>query len=373
MNEKVKRRLLFALVIIVIIFLLYSFEQKKIVFVKDIKETKVFVDKDIKKVSNIIHDPVEKIKKDDVISTLVPKYEKVKGKDADLCTKDGDSSIVSSKKNFNVVVVELGNSYEYFKENNGKCSSLGKIENVNFTDNIVETYANDSIYTNFDSLSNFELSGLIRVKKDGAVPYDTVSKRYSNPTAIEKGVLLIENNRSVIAFDKEDKQMYSQNNDSSNRNVLSINLVNNSLFMIVRINKHIMLEGYEISDEKSISKAKPKLSYDVTKLFNNFDSEIVTKSGPNFGSFTSGGSTLVVKSDFSNVFSLKSADTSLAIVEDMLYLKDEEEYYVIDLANKEFEKIGSAQALNFKAEDKEIYFTILNSKGKEVYIRYKTR
>ncbi|MDF9867581.1 hypothetical protein OKW22_001156 [Bacilli bacterium PM5-3] len=369
-----RKKLLFLGLLIIIAILILTNERKKIVFVKNESEIKLYTDKDIERVDNLIVDLYED-KTKAPISGIEPKYATVKKENTLYCNKD-NTYVVSQEKGYNVISQEEGNNYSYYKEKYGSCELIGKIENVNFTEKVSATYANNSIYTNFESLSDIEVSGMVRVTKDEIIPFDSLYTRYTNPIAFSNGVIMIKNNRSIVAFDKEDKEIFKQNNDSKDRRVIAINKIGKSFFMVVKVNKKYVLEGYDINNIENIEKSKPNLSYDVTDFFKKLSfetSELTTKQGQYFGGFTLDESTLIVSADFSKVFYLDNADTTLDINNGIAYLKKEELYYVVNLHNRKREHIGNIKALNFKLSGSDIFFTVLDNAGKEQYIKFSIR
>ncbi|MDL2211481.1 hypothetical protein LJB88_01225, partial [Erysipelotrichaceae bacterium OttesenSCG-928-M19] len=308
-----------------------------------------------------------------VLSGIEAKYKFVEKKDIQFCDKEENTALISKEKKFNIVSYQEGNNYYYYKARKNECELIGEIENVNFTENIESTYANDSIYTSFESLSDFEISGMVRVSKDEIHPFDSLSVRYSNPVAFSEGVIMLENHRNVIAFDKNNKKIFTQNNETNGRNVLALNLVDRSLFMIVEINGKYLLEAYDINNQTRIKKINPNLEYDVTNYFKNFDyeiNEITTQHSNYYGSFTFNGKTLVISDDFSKLFVFNNADTALGLDESYIYLKKDELYYVVDLSAKTREHIGNIKALGFKNIGDSLYFTVLDNDGTEVYIQF---
>ena len=367
-----RKKLILLMLLIILALLFILNERKNIVFV-GAENVNVYTDEDITEVDNIL---LNLFNDGDLeIAGIEKKYQVVSREETQYCDKE-NTMLISRERNYKVISNEEGNDYSFYKENNGRCELIGKIENVNFTEKIVSTYANGSIYTNFESLNDFEISGMVRVKKDEVVPFGSFQTRYTNPTAFPDGVLMIENNKNVVAFDNNDKATTKQNNDSNNRNVLAINLVDRSLFMLVKNGNQYTLEGYDVNDEESIKKIDPKLTYDVSEFLKSLDitsAEITTRSSSTYGSFTTAGSTIIISADFSDLFLLNNADTTLDITDDIAFLRNSEIFYVLDLQKRESEPLGSIRALSFKVDGSSVFFTALDDKSNEVYIKFRIR
>ena len=369
-----RKKLVFLVILMIVAIFFVLNESKKQIFVDNAKDVSLYTDKDITRVETIIADASSE-QTEVKIKGVISKFAVVEKKDTQYCEKE-DTTLISRQNGYNVISNESGHNFYYFKEVNGNCEPIGQIENVNFTEKIVSTYANNSIYTNFESLNDLEVSGMVRVKKDEIIPFDSPYIRHSNPTAFANGVLMIENNSNVIAFDKDDKELFRQNNEMKSRNVLAINTVDKSLFMVVEYKKKYYLEAYELANETSIKTTKPKVAYNITDFFKNIkdqSAEITTKKSKSYASFTLDGSTIIVSDDFSKLFLLSNADTALDLVGSIAVLKKDELYYVVDLSKKEREHLGNLKALNFKMNGSNIFFTIIASNNKELHIRFDLR
>lgn len=369
-----RKKLILIIILLIFIIIFVSMENNKVVFVKNIKEIKTYSDGDIKKSSEVI-DNLSNNKQDNQLGIL-NKYLIVGKEETQYCQKKDDTYLISNEKGFDVISYQNNSDFEYYKSTNSGCELFAKVKDVNFTTSTSETYANDSIYTNFDSLNNFELSGLVRITKDKEIPYDTIYKRYSNAIAFDKGVLLIENNQDLVAFDKDDKELFRQRNTNNTRNIYAINRVSRSLILIVEKDGQIYLEGYEMANVDSIKKAKPKIIYNITKYYQNTklsSTDFTTKKSNYYATFTSNDFTLIVEHNFAKIYALNNADTVLEMSGSTLTMKDDEMYYVVDLSKNIKEDLGRIQALAFRGIGKELYFTVLDKDSKEVTIRFTIR
>ncbi|WP_423364544.1 hypothetical protein [Mycoplasma sp. P36-A1] len=337
-------------------------------FIKDAASIQLITTKGFTKSDTLIKDSFAKDSAQ--ISSVLKKYEYVEASAIKACDKNGTATIVSQETGFNVVAIENSNSFEYYKEKSNGCELIGKISDVKFTENIVEAYANDSIYTSFESNNNFEISGMVKVKDDEVTSIDTLDNRYTNPTAFSNGVLMIQNNKNVVAFDKDDKVIFQQNNSKSSRQILALNVIDNSLFLIIKDDNKVSIEGYNIEDKDSFISAKPAITYEITKYIGNVGSEITTKKSNSYASFTTNNNTIVVSKDLAKVIVLEKYNTTLGFNGSDIIVKKDENYYVFNLDNNTFEDFGKIKALNFKFSGNSIVFEVLNKDGKSEYIKF---
>ncbi|MEG0283835.1 MAG: hypothetical protein RR543_04495 [Erysipelotrichales bacterium] len=372
MNEKLRNRLIILALLFLLVFFFMSLNSENEVFVKDKSEIENIQQKQIKKSDNIIFEP-EKDGKRIELKALNSKYEVAKKSEINICSKKGYSSIVQADKDFNIVQVENGNTYSYYKEKNQNCSLIGKIKNARFTDNIVQTYANDSIYSSYESIDDFKLSGLVRIIQNNVKPVDASNIRYTNPTAYKDGVILIENHRDIQAYNTHDKIIFEQNNGPKNRSVSAINKVGDAFYVLVKEKKKMYLEAYNIKDTQSIVDIKPKLKVEVKDFVGSFQGEVSTTASNEYGSFSANGHSLIVSSTFAKLFYLDKADTVIGIDENIAYMKYSDKYFAVDLDTKEYESIGAVKIASFQIKEKNAFLRVNDDKGLEQYVKFKVR
>ena len=372
-----RKKLFFLVFLILIAVIFLNRERAKIIFVKDVNDIQVYTDKDIKPVDTIISNLYDEKNTNNKLAGIVKKYSMVSKNETQFCDKTSNTSLVSNENKYNVISYQQGHTYYYYRETLSGCELIGKIENVNFTGNVMETYANNSVYASFESMDNYEINGMVRISNNEIHPFDNLSIRFSNPVAFSKGVLMIENQQSVVAFDDKNEELFRQNNADTGRRVLAINLVNNSFFMIVQKGNKYSLEAYNINNIADIKNKKPNLTYDISKYFKNYNlnnsSEIIIKHSRYYGSFTTSNLTLIVSANFSKFFVLTNADTALAIDNNMIYLKNDELYYVVDLNKRQRENFGNIKALSFKSYSSNLFFTVFDNTGQETHIKFEVK
>lgn len=362
-----RKKMILIIILLFITIVALFIEMKNEVFVKESK-VNIIVDDQIQTSQDLLYN-LNVNNYNDNIPGVNNKFIKVEKTDTHLCGLE-NATLISNEGKSNIIAVDRDNNFEYYKETNGVCDLIGKVENVNFVTNSIDAFANNSIYTSFDSINDFEMSGLIRVTNDEIIPFDTIEKRFSNPRSFSNGVLLIENNRNIRAFDDKNKVIFSQVNENTNRQILAINAIDNSLFVIVQKNNEIFIEGYNLKKTSQLKNKKPSISINITDKIDFMNSDIYVKRNENFASFSSGNSVIIVAKDFSSLFLLNNADTVVGIDLSSAVIKDEELFYILDLNNKLREDIGKIKALSFKANRKDIFFSVLDSKNNEQYIKF---
>lgn len=367
-----RKKLILLLLLMLTIILTLVNMNKGGKFIKDPSQIQIVTTKSFKESKDIIANNFKKDTK--AISGVSSKFQYVDAKEIKSCNKEGSATVISIENGYNIVAIENNNNYEYYKERgSANCELIGKIQDVNFTENVVEAYANDAIYTSFESNSDFEISGMVKVKDDKVTPIDTLDKHYTNPIAFSGGVLMIQNNKNVMAFDSEDKVIWQQNNANNSRQVLAINVVKDSLFLIVKNNNQYNIEGYNIEDQESITKAKPQITYNVSKYIGRVESEITTKRSDSYVSFTTNSNSLLVANDLSKIVVLEKYNTALGFNGYDFITKKDEGYYVFKIDNNTYESFGNIKALNFKFLGNTVIFEVLNNHGKSEYISFSKR
>lgn len=361
-----KKKILIIILLFITVVALFI-DMNNQVFVKESK-VNIILDDQIEISSELIYD-LSTQKASSAISNINPKFTNVEKADTFLCAQES-ATLISNEGSSNIVAVDRENTFEYYRETNGVCDLIGKVENVNFVSNTIEAFANNSIYTSFDSINDFEMSGLVRITPTEIIPFDTVNKRFTNPRAFSRGVLLIENNTNIRAFDDKNEIMFSQVNENTNREIIAINAVDNSLFVIVKVNKKIFIEGYSLKKENQIKSANPSISIEISDKIDFDTSNIYVKNNERFASFSSYNSVIIVAKDFSSLFLLNNADTVLGIDLNSAIIKNDELFYILDLENKTKEEIGKIKATSLKVNRKDMFFSILDKNKKEHYIKF---
>ena len=306
-----------------------------------------------------------------VLADVTQKYEEVDGSQLRACDIDAIATLITRVNNYNVIVLEDEGKYEYFRQfNNNSCELIGSISDVNFTQNIDEAYANNSIYTSFVSNSDFSISGMVRIKDDTVIPFDTLDARYINPVAFNDGVLMILNKRDIVAFNNEDEIIFRQDNAGTNRQVISFSVVNNHLIAIVDIDDQYFLEAYALDNIENLEEGIPLVSFDITGNLGQVGSEISTIIGDNYTSFTTIDNTIIVSSDLSKVIVLNNFNTALGFSGNYFIGRQNEGYYIFDLDRLRVEVMGNVRVLNFRIIDRSIIYQVLNTDGQILYIKF---
>ena len=308
------------------------------------------------------------------LEDIVLKYEFVDGSQLRACDIDATATLITRVNNYNVIVLEENGRYEYFRQfNNNTCELIGSIEDVNFTENIDEAYANNSIYTSFVSNSDFAISGMVRINNEEVTPFDTLDRHFINPVAFNDGVLMILNKRDIVAFDNNNELLFTQDNSANNRNVVSMSVVRNNIIAIVDIDDRYYIEAYNLDDIESIENAQSLVSLDITDYMGRVGSEVSTIIGDNYTSFTTMDNTIVVSRDLSKVIVLNNFNTALGFSGDTFIARRNEGYYWFDLNSQTSAALGNVKVLNFRIVDRSIIFEILAIDGTRDYIKFTRR
>lgn len=367
-----RTKIILVLILMILAVTIITVSKSRVAFVNNNDEVNVYTNKDFKKSDNLLKN-IQDVKIKDKIKDINGKYLIMpNNKDSQFCKME-NTVLVSVENNFNVVMVENKDNIDFYTSKGNNCDLVAKM-NINGDtkiDNVV--YANDSIYANLDSNNNLDLNGMMNLKGDKALSLDTVYKRYKNAVSFDEGVLMIENNKNIVALDEKNEPIFTQNNEKTKREILAINVVDNNLFVIEKNDGNVNLEGYNLNNIESIENADAKIVYPISSLVKNLDFKNQRFSIMNsieYASFTFGNETLIVNKKMSKLFVLDDIDSVVSFVGDVAIVRNMDNYIALNLKNNESEDIGKLRALSLKIIGSTLYFAILDSESKEVYLKY---
>lgn len=368
-----RTKIILVLILMILAVSIISISKSRIVFVKNTADINVYTDKDFKASDNILIS-IQDSKIKNKIKDINEKYLVMpNNKDSQFCNKE-NTILISENNGIGIVMSETTEKIEVFKSSKNKCDLIADVDNsgdlLNI-DNIV--YANDSIYAMFDSKGSLELNGMIRLQGDKTTNMDSVYNRYKNAVSFDEGVLMIENNKNIVAFDDENKKIFEQNNEKNNRNIIALNVIDNNLFVIEKNNEEIKLEGYDLNKEENIVKSKPDIVYPLTDYVKNinFNSNRFNITNNNqYASFTFGNNTIVTNKKMSKLYLLNNIDKVVGFISDVAIVRNMDMYSALNFNNFEQEEIGKVRALSLKLIGNTLYFALLNSENNEVYLKY---
>ncbi|MDR3215280.1 MAG: hypothetical protein LBT75_03260 [Bacilli bacterium] len=364
-----RNKLLVIFFLLLICVFLVQNDLSKRVFINDTKKISLLTNKDFNN-TNFLIDGVSNFKSGN-LSGLNKKYSFIEKKDTLYCNKSNNAFLVNSIDN--IVLYQDAHNIEYYQSQNDKCNLILKSDafDVDLTNDTI--YDNDSIYTYVESHTDFINTGISRINKEGIYTFDNLNDKYSNLIKHGNDVLMIKNMQSVVAFNDKNKVIFKQDNDNNARRVIALNSVGNSLFMIVKLNDHYVIEGYDINNTNAIRKMTPLIKYDISKYYKNYNIETSTiKNNHNkeYVSFTNDQNTLLIKNDFSKIIVLDNTENLLTFIDDKILIKHDQNYSLLSLGTMTKENIGIIRALGLKINDYQLYFSVIDEKNDEVYIKY---
>lgn len=366
-----RKKLILILIIIGLMVIIVNIVKNKNIFVKNTNQIEMLTEKDFKDTDTLLKN-LSSQKTSDVLPGITPKYEVLDNKNlAQYCNKESGTVLISQEEGYDVISYGDNNDFSYYRIKGKSCALIGTIKNVNFQVSSNEIYANDSIYGTYESLTDYNMRGLLRIDKDGVTPLDTIDKRYTNPLNVDGNVLAVENYQSVVVFNNDNKIIAKQNNDNNNREVLAVNKAGDSLIMLVKKNNKFYLEGYNSLDLDNLDTIKPLVTYELNNEFKIGDKiDFTIKNDKDFAVFITSDQVLVVQNDLSKVILLGKNYDVIDLIAGNAIAKIDENYYILNFTKMEKEKIGDLKSVSLRLMTRNLYFGVLDSKNKEIYIRF---
>lgn len=382
-SRRRKLMLLITLLVVILILVLINSSGQKVVVIKpELSNTTVYRDKDIININYLLDEPdkssyVNNNFKADKFGITNDKFALLDPKSNWFCGGTKEATIIS-EDNDNIVIVtaDIGvKKYDYYltKYNSNDCSLIATISDVDFTKNIIETYANKSIYSSYTSVIDPDTSGMLRIQQDVVYVMDKADKKYINPIPITDGVLFIENNRDLVAFNANNIETFRQNNEKTGKEIYAINKLNNNVFAIVKKNKKIYVEIYDLLDVNKIVNGEFALEKDITDLFPTNVNEFNINIGTDYASISANNVSLIFNDDFSIIYELKNADDILDITNDLVLLKEDDNLYVYDLKYNTKQNLGSIQLFSTRVYERSIYINLLDANGNQYLVKYNVK
>lgn len=371
-----RRKLIVLLVILVLCLGILALDNSRKVFTTTVEKTQTHELSEFKPSDDIIMDSMQNTKgPDPLLLGLSKKYFKDETNDSLFCGGTKQGYIIDNYNNETIISASGKDAYtfDYFREGVTGCELVATIHNVEFTNNIVETYVNGSIYSSFNSLTDYNIIGLTRIKGKKVVPYSTASARYTSPVGYKDNVFMIENNDQLVAFNGKDKELFRQKIGKNDRVYYSLEVSRNSLFVLVKENNVLYLEGYDASQEDKIINIEYTLRKDVSNLLTGLDTELQVHKNDKYVAFTTSEDTLIVTTDFSNMYHLKDVNPLIYINGDRIFYKKGDIYYAADLAKKEYESIGNVLPIDIVAKNNTLRFNVLDNNEQEYKFYYKLK
>lgn len=371
-----RRKLIILLVILVLCLGILALDNSRKVFTTNIENTKTYNLTDFKESDGIVMNSMQDHKDATVnLKSLSQKYFKDETNDSLFCGGTKQGYIIDNYDNENIISVSGKDPYtfEYYKEGALGCELVATIHDVEFTGNVVETYVNGSVYSSFNSLTDYNIIGLTRIKGKKVHPYSTASARYTSPVAYKDTVFMIENNDQLVAFDTNDKELFRQKTTKDDRAYYSLEVSKGSLFVLVKENNVLYLEGYDASQQDKIINGEYNLRKNVSKLLTDLDTELQVRKNDKYVSFTTSNDTLIVSSDFSTMYYLKGVNPLIYFSGDRIFYKKGDTYYAANLAKQEYERIGNVLPIDIVAKDDSLRFKVLDQNDKEYRLYYKLK
>lgn len=370
-----RRKLITLLVILILCLGILALDNSRKVFVSNEKSIKMHQLKDFKESDGIVLNSMQdnKTATNTNLQALSPKFFKDETNDSLFCGGTKQGYLIDNYDNEKIVSTTGKDPYtfEYYKEGPLGCDLVATIHDVEFTSNVVETYVKGSVYSSFSSLTDYNIIGLTRIKGKSVHPYSTASARYTSPVGYKDGVFMIENNDQLVAFDNNDKELFRQKIGKNDRTYYSLEVSKNSLFVLVKENNVLYLEGYDASQKDKIINTEYTMRQDVSKLLNNLDTELQVRKNDKYVSFTTSTDTLILTNDFANMYYLPGVNPLIYISGDRIFYKKGDIYYAGNLAKEEYEKIGNVLPIDIVAKDDTLRFKVLDENGEEYRLYYK--
>lgn len=382
-SRRRKLMLLITLLIIILILILVSSNTQKVVVIEEKgSNTAVYSDQNIIKIDYLLDKPDKKDYvnnnfKADKFGIANDQYTLLNPNKGWFCNNTKEGSIIYDDGDKIVIVTtDIGlKKYDYYLTTykSNSCDLVASISDVDFTKNIIETYANNSIYSSFSSLVDPDVSGMLRIQQQAVYTMDKADKKYINPIPITDGVLFIENDRDLVAFNATNMETFRQNNEKTGKQIFAINKLNNNVFTIVKKDKKIYVEIYDLLDVNKIVKGEFTLQKDITDLFPTDVSEFNINIGTDYASISANNVSLIFNEDFSVVYELKNADDILDITNSLVLVKEDEELYIYSLELNVKQNLGPIHLFSSRIYEKGIYINLLDSNGNQYLIKYNVK
>lgn len=368
---QMRKKLILILIIIALLVVIVNVIKNKNIFIQNKNQIEMLSEKNFKETDSLLKtfSPKEQTKN---LPGIIPKYEVLDSKtNLQYCNKKSGTVLISQEEGYDIVSYGDNNDFSYYKVKGKSCELIGSIKDIDFQVPSNEIYANDSIYGVFESLSDYNVHGLIRIDKEGITTLDTIDSRFTNPLNINGDVLTIENYRNIVIFNENNQIIAKQDNTSKNREILAVNKAGDSLLVLVKHDNKYYLEGYDSLELSSIEKGKPLLTYDLGDKFKVNDStKFVTINDSDFAVFKTQNQTLIAQNDLSKIILLEKNYDIIDLFSKKALAKFDETYYILDFNTMQKEKIGNLKSVALKISKRNLYFVVLDDKNKEIYIKF---